>query len=126
MSCHQDAVCPILSNGVKTAPVPPRREAEHAGGAHRAVVALAAAAILVAGAAAFFVFPSLRIHLATAGSTLNPARPDKSIAVLPFENLSGDPDDAFFADGVGRCFDQAGKNFRPQGHQPHQRDALPR
>ena len=56
MSCHQDAVCPILSNGVKTAPVPPRREAEDAGGAHRAVVALAAAAILVAGAAAFFVF----------------------------------------------------------------------
>jgi len=100
MSCHQDAVCPILSNGVKTAPVPPRREAEHAGGAHRAVVALAAAAILVAGAAAFFVFPSLRIHLATAGSTSNPARPDKSIAVLPFENLSGDPDDAVFADGV--------------------------
>jgi TolB-like protein/Tfp pilus assembly protein PilF len=100
MSCHQDAVCPILSNGVKTAPVPPRHEAEHAGGAHRAVVALAAAAILVAGAAAFFVFPSLRIHLATAESTSNPARPDKSIAVLPFENLSGDPDDAFFADGV--------------------------
>ena len=100
MSCHQDAVCPILANCVKTAPVPPRREAEHAGGAHRAVVALAAAAILVAGAAAFFVFPSLRIHLATAGSTSNPARPDKSIAVLPFENLSGDPDDAFFADGV--------------------------
>jgi TolB-like protein/Tfp pilus assembly protein PilF len=100
MSCHQDAVCPILSNGVKTAPVPPRREAEHAVGAHRAVVALAAAAILVAGAAAFFVFPSLRIHLATAGSTSNPARPDKSIAVLPFENLSGDPDDAVFADGV--------------------------
>jgi hypothetical protein len=28
MSCRQDAVCPILSNGVKTAPVPPRREAE--------------------------------------------------------------------------------------------------
>jgi serine/threonine-protein kinase len=85
---------------VKTAPVPPRREAEDAAGAHRAVAALAAAGILVAGAAAFFVFPSLRIHLATAGSTSNPARPDKSIAVLPFENLSSDPDDAFFADGV--------------------------
>src|SRR5206468_3449390 len=26
--------------------------------------------------------------------------PDKSIAVLPFENLSRDPDNAFFADGV--------------------------
>jgi TolB-like protein/class 3 adenylate cyclase/Flp pilus assembly protein TadD len=31
----------------------------------------------------------------------NPARPsDKSIAVLPFENLSADPQNAFFADGV--------------------------
>ena len=27
-------------------------------------------------------------------------RPDKSIAVLPFENFSRDPDNAFFADGV--------------------------
>ena len=26
--------------------------------------------------------------------------PEKSVAVLPFENLSGDPDNAFFADGV--------------------------
>jgi TolB-like protein/Flp pilus assembly protein TadD len=85
---------------VKTAPVPPRREAEGAGGAHRAVVALAATAILVVSAAAFFVFPSLRIHLTTAGSTSNPARSEKSIAVLPFENLSDDPDNAFFADGV--------------------------
>jgi len=56
MACHQDAVCSIVSNGVKTAPVPPGRKAEDAAGAHRAVVALAAAAILVAGATAFFVF----------------------------------------------------------------------
>ena len=100
MSCYQDAVCPILSNGVKTAPVPPRREAEDAGAAHRTVVALAAAGILVVSAAAFFVFPSLHIHPASSGSTSNPARSEKSIAVLPFENLSGDSDNAFFADGV--------------------------
>jgi len=85
---------------VKTGPVPPRREAEGAGDAHRAVIALAATAILVVSAAAFFVFPSLRIHLTTVGSTSNPAKSEKSIAVLPFENLSGDPDNAFFADGV--------------------------
>src|SRR5881394_2734085 len=30
----------------------------------------------------------------------NPAPSEKSIAVLPFENLSRDPDNAFFADGV--------------------------
>jgi TolB-like protein/class 3 adenylate cyclase/Flp pilus assembly protein TadD len=28
------------------------------------------------------------------------AAPDKSIAVLPFENRSGDPDNAYFADGI--------------------------
>jgi TolB-like protein/Flp pilus assembly protein TadD len=184
MSCRRDAVCLILSNRVKTAPVPPLREAEgcdesfastrgtrvietgnsatasadalkalselcrtywrplyasrsfllrapkhfiadtrrdrgrpltrdggtvlarlkpcsaQAGAAHRAAVALAATAILVVSAAAFFVFPSLRIHLVTAGSTSNPARSEKSIAVLPFESLSDDPDNAFFADGV--------------------------
>jgi TolB-like protein len=34
-----------------------------------------------------------------AAPTAAPA-PDKSIAVLPFENLSRDPDNAFFTDGV--------------------------
>src|SRR5256886_17074967 len=29
-----------------------------------------------------------------------PAAPEKSIAVLPFENLSGDPDNAYFANGI--------------------------
>ncbi len=34
------------------------------------------------------------------GSSGTSAIPEKSIAVLPFENLSRDPDNAFFADGV--------------------------
>ena len=33
-------------------------------------------------------------------STLGSAATDKSVAVLPFENLSRDPDNAFFTDGV--------------------------
>jgi serine/threonine-protein kinase len=71
-----------------------------ASGTRRAIVALAAIAILVVGATAFFVFPSLRTHSAIEGSTSNAARQEKSIAVLPFENLSDNKDDAFFADGV--------------------------
>ena len=65
----------------------------------RAIVALVVA-ILVVGAAAFFIFPSLRTHSAIVGSVSNAARKQNSIAVLPFENLSYNKDDAFFADGV--------------------------
>jgi TolB-like protein len=70
-----------------------------ASGRRRAIVALAVA-MLVVGATAFFVFPSLRTHSAIAGSVSNAARKERSIAVLPFENLSYNKDDAFFADGV--------------------------
>src|SRR5262249_56827984 len=33
-------------------------------------------------------------------STIASAIPEKSIAVMPFENLSRDPDNAYFADGI--------------------------
>jgi TolB-like protein/cytochrome c-type biogenesis protein CcmH/NrfG len=65
----------------------------------RVIVALIVA-ILVVCAAAFLVFPSLRRHSAIVRSVSNAARNEKSIAVLPFENLSYNKDDAFFADGV--------------------------
>jgi TolB-like protein/Flp pilus assembly protein TadD len=65
----------------------------------RAIVALVIA-ILIVGATAFFIFPSLRTHSPIAGSVSSAARKENSIAVLPFENLSNDKDDAFFADGV--------------------------
>ena len=62
------------------------------------------AVIMVLGVSAFFV----RRSIETAGKAVatsrdsgsNPAAPEKSIAVLPFENLSTDPNNAFFADGV--------------------------
>jgi serine/threonine protein kinase/tetratricopeptide (TPR) repeat protein len=62
-------------------------------------LALAAVAILILGTFGFFAFHSLRTHPATAGSALDATVPDKSIAVLPFENLS-DEKDAFFADAL--------------------------
>jgi TolB-like protein len=65
-----------------------------------AIVAFAVAAILIVGATTFFVFPSLRTQFAIVRWGSDAARKEKSIAVLPFENLSDSKDDAFFADGV--------------------------
>ena len=65
----------------------------------RAIVALVVA-ILIVGATVFFILPSLRTHSAIVGSVSNAAKKENSIAVLPFENLSDNKDDAFFADGV--------------------------
>src|SRR6266436_6359414 len=48
---------------------------------------------LVAIVAGITIFSRYRVR-----STLAP--PEKSIAVLPLENLSGDPDNAYFADGI--------------------------
>jgi serine/threonine protein kinase/tetratricopeptide (TPR) repeat protein len=63
-------------------------------------VALAAAVILILGVPVFFAFHSLRTHPAATGSASNPVPREKSIAVLPFENLSNEREDASFADGV--------------------------
>src|SRR5207244_5495777 len=56
--------------------------------------AIATALLLLAGIVAAFVIVSKK----SARSTSNPLQ--KSIAVLPFENLSEDKANAFFADGV--------------------------
>ena len=63
----------------------------------RQVVALtvAAAALLLASVAAGWIIHAHRLALAAA-----PPTPDKSVAVLPFEDLSAGKDNAFFADGV--------------------------
>ena len=64
--------------------------------ARRTRVTLAAAALLILGVSAPFIFLSLR----TQNSLSNLGAPEKSIAVLPFENLSGDQANAYFADGI--------------------------
>jgi len=55
----------------------------------RNVILLAGAGALVSIAAGFFLLPRAVAH-----------KVDKSIAVLPFENLSDDQDNAYFADGI--------------------------
>jgi serine/threonine protein kinase/tetratricopeptide (TPR) repeat protein len=57
---------------------------------------LAAAALIVAALGAFYIFRASKV---IPGPTSNIV-PEKSIAVLPFENLSNDREDASFADGV--------------------------
>jgi eukaryotic-like serine/threonine-protein kinase len=43
---------------------------------------------------------AVRVFHSTPPQTTTPVIPDKSIAVLPFENLSGDPNNAYFAEGM--------------------------
>jgi len=72
-----------------------QRSSPDARSARRTRFALAAAALVVLGMSALFVFQPLRIQ----NTPLNPA-PDKSIAVLPFENRSEDKANAYFAEGI--------------------------
>jgi TolB-like protein/class 3 adenylate cyclase/Tfp pilus assembly protein PilF len=63
---------------------------------HEMVIALLLVAALIAGFVLFIHRPRIRETAAVP----QPALPAKSVAVLPFENLSRDPENEFFTNGV--------------------------
>jgi TolB-like protein/Tfp pilus assembly protein PilF len=58
------------------------------------------AVVLILGALAIGTFIFRPKHQANSSVAAMPPIPEKSIAVLPFENLSRDPDNAYFATGI--------------------------
>src|SRR5437773_5666943 len=72
----------VTPQGIMVTPAP---------GAHRRrnLILLIAAGVLVSASAGFLLLPRAVRH-----------NVDKSVAVLPFQNLSSDPNNAYFADGI--------------------------
>ena len=75
----------ITAQGVRATPAPavPRSHRR------RNIAMLVLTGVTISAAAGFFLLPRLSAH-----------KCDKSIAVLPFENLSDEKENAYFADGV--------------------------
>jgi TolB-like protein/Flp pilus assembly protein TadD len=75
----------ITPQGIRTTPdtTAPRTRRR------RNMIMLIATGVIISGATGFFLLPRVAAH-----------KVDKSIAVLPFENLSDEKENAYFADGV--------------------------
>src|SRR5947208_10492731 len=74
----------VTAQGIRTTPTAgPRTQVR------RNVIMLATAGVIMSASVGFFVLPRASAH-----------KVDKSIAVLPFQNLSDDPQNAYFADGI--------------------------
>jgi TolB-like protein/Flp pilus assembly protein TadD len=75
----------VTPQGIKTTPNMPASVSHR----RRNVVMLVVTGVIISAAAGFFLLPGVSAR-----------KIDKSIAVLPFENLSDDKENAYFADGI--------------------------
>jgi TolB-like protein/Tfp pilus assembly protein PilF len=75
----------ITAQGMKAAPTSGASRSH----LRRNVITLVAAGVIISAAAGFFLLPRVSAH-----------KVDKSIAVLPFESLSDEKENAYFADGI--------------------------
>jgi TolB-like protein/Flp pilus assembly protein TadD len=75
----------ITAQGVQVTPT----TAAHGRHRRRNVIMLVASGVIISAAAGFFLLPGVSAR-----------KIDKSIAVLPFENLSDEKENAYFADGI--------------------------
>ena len=75
----------ITAQGVRATPTPAGPRSHR----RRNIVMLILTGVVISAAAGFFLLPRVSAH-----------KCDKSIAVLPFENLSDEKENAYFADGI--------------------------
>ena len=81
----------VTSSGIQVTPNVPAAGNGSAGGGHRRrnIFLLGLSGLVAASAAGFFLLPHLTAK-----------KMEKSVAVLPFQNFSDQPENAYFADGI--------------------------
>jgi len=75
----------ITSQGIRATPDTPAPRTRR----RRNIIMLIATGVVISAATGFFLLPRVAAH-----------KVDKSIAILPFENLSDEKENAYFADGI--------------------------
>jgi TolB-like protein/Flp pilus assembly protein TadD len=75
----------VSPQGIRTTPAPPTLRPRR----RRNLIMLVTTGVIISAAAGFFLLPRIAAH-----------KLDKSIAVLPFQNLSDEKENAYFADGI--------------------------